>query len=264
MRAALRVGAAGYLLKDMPPGELVDGGAGRRAGGAGGDGLADAPADELSVREREVLELIGQRAAQPRDRRAARGERGDGQDARAACAGEAAPAQSRGGSSVRAGPRTIRALTSARRRPAARRSGRSSSRARAPARPRRGRRTPSPRTRDAGRSGPPTHPTHGERVRLPMGVGSEDATRDLGRRLVVGRDRACGRVDAFNGGVEHPQNVWTRQARAIHQRDDLGCAVGRTTTAEPRTEGRPRLSGDPRGGQAPGVPQGRTLPVKTS
>ena len=31
VRAALRVGAAGYLLKDMPPRELVDGGALRRA-----------------------------------------------------------------------------------------------------------------------------------------------------------------------------------------------------------------------------------------
>ena len=108
-----------------------------------------------------------------------------------------------------------------------------------------------------GGQGRQPHPTHGERVLLPMGVGSEYATGDLRRRLVVGRDRACGRIDAFNGGVEHPQNVWTRQARAIHQRDDLAC--GTTKVAEPRTEGRPRLSGDPRGGQAPGVPQGRTL-----
>jgi hypothetical protein len=54
-----------------------------------------------------------------------------------------------------------------------------------------------------------------------MGVGSEDATRDLGRRLIVGRDRACGRVDAFNGGVEHRQTVRTLPAPAIHQRDDL-------------------------------------------
>ena len=53
---------------------------------------AEAPDDELSVREREVLELLGRGPAQPRDRRAAGGERGDGQDACAACAGEAAPA----------------------------------------------------------------------------------------------------------------------------------------------------------------------------
>jgi two-component system NarL family response regulator len=57
VRAALRVGAAGYLLKDMPPGELV-------AAVLGTDTIVmasdEAPEDELSVREREVLELIGQ------------------------------------------------------------------------------------------------------------------------------------------------------------------------------------------------------------
>jgi DNA-binding NarL/FixJ family response regulator len=55
VRAALRVGASGYLLKDIPPGELV-------AAVLGADRVmasADAPGDELSVREREVLELIG-------------------------------------------------------------------------------------------------------------------------------------------------------------------------------------------------------------
>jgi DNA-binding NarL/FixJ family response regulator len=55
VRAALRVGASGYLLKDIPPGELV-------AAVLGADRVmasAEAPVDELSVREREVLELLG-------------------------------------------------------------------------------------------------------------------------------------------------------------------------------------------------------------
>ena len=57
VRAALRVGAGGYLLKDMPPRELV---AAVLSGEQVVMASAEVPADELSVREREVLELIGQ------------------------------------------------------------------------------------------------------------------------------------------------------------------------------------------------------------
>ena len=57
VRAALKVGASGYLLKDMPPRQLV-------AAVLSDETIvmasAEVPADELSVREREVLELLGQ------------------------------------------------------------------------------------------------------------------------------------------------------------------------------------------------------------
>lgn len=66
--AALRVGAAGYLLKDMPPGELVDAvlqagrGEPRIAAGMAERVLAEPEADDplsrLSEREREVLGLL--------------------------------------------------------------------------------------------------------------------------------------------------------------------------------------------------------------
>jgi DNA-binding NarL/FixJ family response regulator len=70
--AALRVGAAGYLLKDMPPAELVDAvlqaGAGdpRIPATMAGRVLSEVDAgsmgaiEDLSPREREVLELMAQ------------------------------------------------------------------------------------------------------------------------------------------------------------------------------------------------------------
>ena len=59
VRAAMRVGACGYLLKDMPPTELVEAVLG--AGSAEPIVMASAGArdSELSLREREVLGLIG-------------------------------------------------------------------------------------------------------------------------------------------------------------------------------------------------------------
>lgn len=57
VRAALKVGASGYLLKDMPPRALVEAVLSERSVVMASAEVAD---DELSVREREVLELIGQ------------------------------------------------------------------------------------------------------------------------------------------------------------------------------------------------------------
>jgi len=58
--ASLRVGAAGYLLKDMPPGELVQAVLGAGRGEPVVMASAVVPEGELSLREREVLDLIGQ------------------------------------------------------------------------------------------------------------------------------------------------------------------------------------------------------------
>ena len=59
VRAALRVGASGYLLKDMPPGELVEAVLNAGTGEPLVMASPDARDSELSLREREVLELIG-------------------------------------------------------------------------------------------------------------------------------------------------------------------------------------------------------------
>ena len=59
VRAALRVGSSGYLLKDIPPDELVSAVLGAGSGEPVVMASTDAPDDELSVREREVLELLG-------------------------------------------------------------------------------------------------------------------------------------------------------------------------------------------------------------
>ena len=82
--AALRVGAAGYLIKDMPPAELVEAvfavarGEPRIAPALASRMLADLsaaaspavddPLARLSEREREVLALLAEELAQPRDR----------------------------------------------------------------------------------------------------------------------------------------------------------------------------------------------------
>lgn len=73
--AALRVGAAGYLLKDMPPGDLVDAVLGAGAGEplvparmasrlldefGSSEGAPASPLAELSDREREVLALVAE------------------------------------------------------------------------------------------------------------------------------------------------------------------------------------------------------------
>jgi DNA-binding NarL/FixJ family response regulator len=55
VRAALSVGADGYLLKDIEPDALVEAVLGASMVMAS----TEAPVDELSVREREVLELLG-------------------------------------------------------------------------------------------------------------------------------------------------------------------------------------------------------------
>jgi DNA-binding NarL/FixJ family response regulator len=57
VRAALKVGASGYLLKDMPPRALVEAVLSEDAVVMAS---AEVPPDELSVREREVLELLGE------------------------------------------------------------------------------------------------------------------------------------------------------------------------------------------------------------
>jgi DNA-binding NarL/FixJ family response regulator len=57
VRAALKVGASGYLLKDMPPGALVSAVLSADRVVMASSEVAD---DELSVREREVLALLGE------------------------------------------------------------------------------------------------------------------------------------------------------------------------------------------------------------
>ena len=110
---ALRAGASGFLLKDVPPEQLL---AGVHVV-ARGDALLDPaitrsvieefaarPAvrreladklDELTPREREVFSLVARGTLECRDRQGAGGERGHGQEPRGACAAEARPQRSR-------------------------------------------------------------------------------------------------------------------------------------------------------------------------
>ena len=116
---ALRAGASGFLLKDVPPERLIDG---IRAV-ANGDALLapsitrrlieefvrSGPADaappaglgELTARELEVLQAHRARALERRDREGAVRQRDDGEDARRARADEARPARPGAGGRAR-------------------------------------------------------------------------------------------------------------------------------------------------------------------
>ena len=124
---ALRAGASGFLLKDVPPEQLA---AGIRVVAQGEALLAPsitkrliqefaaaAPAtpkpprglDELTARELEVFKLDRARALQRRDRRGADRQRDDRQDARRARADEARAARPRAGGRARLRVRDLRA-----------------------------------------------------------------------------------------------------------------------------------------------------------
>ena len=130
---ALRAGASGFLLKDVPPEQLVEG---IRAVASGDALLAPAVTrrvieefvrqpsqaqaasppppqlEELTPRELEVLKLIARGHVERRDRRRARPQPGDGEDARRPRADEArAPRPGAGRRArVRVRPRRIRRL----------------------------------------------------------------------------------------------------------------------------------------------------------